>query len=120
MRPLENVYIEFSGSSGTATDHAFLRDRAVQGPRRLSRVVVFADLLGKRVDPRQRRRPRIRRTNQDTLPRPPAESPMKEFRPLDLGTIRLDRGRGPLTLRAVYIPGREVMRLRSLTLTLQE
>jgi arylsulfatase A-like enzyme len=59
-------------------------------------------------------------TNQDTLPRPPAESPMKEFRPLDLGTIRLDRGRGPLTLRAVNIPGREVMHLRSLTLTLQE
>jgi arylsulfatase A-like enzyme len=59
-------------------------------------------------------------TNQDTLPRPRAESPMKEFRPLMLGTIRLDSGRGPLTLRAVEIPGKEVMHLRSLTLTLAE
>lgn len=57
-------------------------------------------------------------TRQDTLPRPPAESPMKEFRPLKLGTIELTAGRGPLSLRAVEIPGREVMHLYSLTLTL--
>jgi arylsulfatase A-like enzyme len=59
-------------------------------------------------------------TNQDTLPRPRAESTMKEFRPLKLGTIRLESGSGPLTLRAVEIPGKEVMHLRSLTLTLVE
>ncbi|WP_231749272.1 arylsulfatase [Tautonia plasticadhaerens] len=57
-------------------------------------------------------------TNQDTLPRPPAESQMKEFRPLSLGTIRLRKGRGPLTLRALEIPGAEVMDLRAITLTL--
>lgn len=57
-------------------------------------------------------------TNQDTLPRPPAESQMKEFRPLKLGTIRLEEGRGPLTLRALEIPGEEVMDLRAITLTL--
>lgn len=59
-------------------------------------------------------------TNQDTLPRPPAESKMKEFRSLDLGTMRLDKGAGPLTLRAAEIPGSEVMHLRALTLTLLE
>ncbi|MCL4788836.1 MAG: arylsulfatase [Verrucomicrobia bacterium] len=58
-------------------------------------------------------------TNQDTLPRPPAESPMKEFRPLALGVIRLEAGRGPLVLRAVGIPGRTVMDVRRVTLTLQ-
>lgn len=57
-------------------------------------------------------------TNQDTLPRPPAESQMKEFRLLDLGTIRLEQGRGALTLRALDIPGDEVMHLRSVSLTL--
>ncbi len=58
-------------------------------------------------------------TNQDTLPRPPAESQMKEFRPLDLGTIPLESGTGELTLRALEIPGRYVMDVRRLTLTLQ-
>lgn len=57
-------------------------------------------------------------TNQDTLPRPAGESQMKEFRPLPLGTLRLDQGRGPLTLRAVEIPGRAVMDVRRVTLTL--
>ncbi len=57
-------------------------------------------------------------TNQDTIPRPPAESQMKEFRPLRLGTIRLDRGRGPLTLRAREVAGRTVMDMRLVTLTL--
>ncbi len=57
-------------------------------------------------------------TNQDTLPRPPGESQMKEFRALDLGNIRLDRGRAPLTIRATDIPGRHVMDLRAVTLTL--
>jgi hypothetical protein len=57
-------------------------------------------------------------TNQDTLPRPSAESQMKEFRPLDLGTIRLEPGQGELTLRALEIPGRSVMDVRRVTLTL--
>lgn len=58
-------------------------------------------------------------TNQDTIARPPAESTMKEFRPLNLGVIRLDRGRGPLTLRALEIPGASVMDVRQVTLTLR-
>jgi arylsulfatase A-like enzyme len=59
-------------------------------------------------------------TNQDTLPRPPAESQMKEFRTLRLGEMTLDTGRGPLTLRAVDIPGEYVMDVRRVTLTLVE
>ena len=56
--------------------------------------------------------------NQDTLPRPPAESKMKPFKPLDLGEIELPAGGGELTLRAVEIPGASVMDLRRITLTL--
>jgi arylsulfatase A-like enzyme len=57
-------------------------------------------------------------TNQDTLPRPPGESQMKEFRTLKLGTMTLEAGQGPLTLRALRIPGQYVMDLRRVTLTL--
>jgi arylsulfatase A-like enzyme len=56
-------------------------------------------------------------TNQDTLPRPPAESTMKEFRTLKLGRVQLEAGTGPLSLRALKIPGASVMDLRRLTLT---
>ena len=58
-------------------------------------------------------------TNQDTIPRPIAESKMKEFRPLNLGTIHLPAGRGPLTLRATDIPGKSVMDMHAITLTLR-
>jgi arylsulfatase A-like enzyme len=57
-------------------------------------------------------------TNQDTLPRPAGESQMKEFRLLDIGTIRLEQGRGELVLRAREVPGRSVMDVRRVTLTL--
>jgi hypothetical protein len=46
------------------------------------------------------------------------ESQMKEFRPLRLGVIRLERGRGLLTLRALEIPGESVMDVRRVNLTL--
>jgi len=59
-------------------------------------------------------------TNQDTIARPAGESRMKEFRPLHLGAIRLDKGRGPLTLRARKIPGQGVMDVRQLNLTLRK
>lgn len=59
-------------------------------------------------------------TNQDTLPRPDGESRMKEFRPLKLGTIRLTKGRAPLVLQAVKMPGKSVMDFRALTLTLKK
>ena len=58
-------------------------------------------------------------TNQDTIPRPAVESRMKEFRPLPLGLLRLDKGRGLLSLRALRIPGQTVMDVRQLNLTLQ-
>jgi len=58
--------------------------------------------------------------NQDTLPRPPAESSMKPFKTLELGEATLPAGAGPLSLRASEIPGASVMDLRRLTLTLLE
>ena len=58
-------------------------------------------------------------TNQDTLPRPDGESQMKEFRPLNLGTVRLEKGRGELTLRALQVPGKSVMDVRRVNLTLK-
>ncbi|MCA9106222.1 MAG: sulfatase-like hydrolase/transferase [Planctomycetales bacterium] len=56
--------------------------------------------------------------NQDTLPRPRAESPLKVFRTLELGSIHLAAGDGTLRLSAVTIPGEQVMDLRRLTLEL--
>jgi arylsulfatase A-like enzyme len=58
-------------------------------------------------------------TNQDTIRRPAAESQMKEFRPLPLGTIRLEKGRGTMTLRAKEITGKSVMDVRQINLTLR-
>jgi hypothetical protein len=57
-------------------------------------------------------------TNQDTLPRPDGESQMKEFRTLKLGEMKVEKGEGPLTLRALEIPGKSVMDVRRVTLTL--
>jgi len=57
-------------------------------------------------------------TNQDTLPRPDGESRMKEFHPFKLGEITLEKGQAPLTLRALEIPGKSVMDVRRVTLTL--
>ena len=54
---------------------------------------------------------------QDRVPRK-GESYMKVFHTLNLGVIRLNKGRGLLTLRALQIPGRQVMDVRLLTLTL--
>jgi len=57
-------------------------------------------------------------TNQDTVPRH-AESQMKDFHTLALGTIHLEAGHAPLTLRAVEIPGKSVADVLRLTLTLK-
>jgi arylsulfatase A-like enzyme len=59
-------------------------------------------------------------TNQDTIKRPAGESQMKEFRPLNLGVMKLEKGRGVLTLRALTIPGASVMDVRQVNLTLQK
>jgi hypothetical protein len=58
-------------------------------------------------------------TNQDTLPRH-GESQMKEFHPLNPGVMRLAKGRGMLTLRALEIPGKSVMDMRQIVLTLKK
>jgi len=58
-------------------------------------------------------------TNQDTIPRGHGESQMKDFRTLALGTIRLEKGAGPLALRALEIPGASVMDVRRVALTLK-
>jgi hypothetical protein len=56
---------------------------------------------------------------QDRVPRK-GESYLKEFRRLSLGTMRLEQGRGPLTLRALKVVGKTVMDVRLIELTLQK
>jgi hypothetical protein len=55
-----------------------------------------------------------------TIPRPAPEVLPKEFRTLQLGTLHLEKGRGPLILRALEIPGASVMELRQVVLTLRK
>lgn len=55
----------------------------------------------------------------DRYPRQ-GESYVKDFAPLSLGTIHLTAGRGTLTLRALDIPGTQVMDVRRVMLTLKE
>ncbi len=57
--------------------------------------------------------------HQDTIPRPPAESKMMEFRSLTPGTMHLKQGRGLLTLRALQISGHTDMEMRQVNLTLR-
>jgi arylsulfatase A-like enzyme len=57
-------------------------------------------------------------TNQDTLPRPPAESTMKRFKPWNLGEIHLERGTTTLRLKASKITGTTVMDVRQIDLIL--
>jgi hypothetical protein len=56
---------------------------------------------------------------QDRVPRR-GESYLKDFKPLKLGRMRLEKGRGLLTLRALQIPGQSVMDVRMITLTLEK
>jgi hypothetical protein len=55
----------------------------------------------------------------DRVPRE-GESYVKDFRPLRLGVLRLETGRGLLTLRALEVPGPQVMDLRAVELTLRK
>ncbi len=57
--------------------------------------------------------------NLDRVPRR-GESYMKEFRPLKLGTFHLESGRGELVLRALDVPGSQVMDMRAVVLTLMK
>lgn len=51
----------------------------------------------------------------DRIPR--TQSYVKHFKPLDLGEIELKKGKGELTLKALSMPGDEVMEVRLLMLT---
>jgi len=62
--------------------------------------------------------PPLHGTEHDRAPRGP-ESLVKDFKPLDLGEIDLKKGRGELTLRASKIPGKSVMDVRLMYLTLK-
>lgn len=48
---------------------------------------------------------------------PRTESYVKDFKPMTLGTIELEKGMGTLSLRALNIPGKQAMELRLLRLT---
>ncbi len=48
------------------------------------------------------------------------ESYVKDFKPLKLGTIRLEKGRGELTLRALKIPGSQAMDFRLIMFTRED
>jgi hypothetical protein len=56
---------------------------------------------------------------QDTITRPDGESVMRDFRTMTLGEVRLEPGKGELRLRATDIPGKSVMDLRRVTITLK-
>ena len=58
-------------------------------------------------------------TDQDVVPRGTGESLMKPFRTMTLGEVKLEPGKGELKLRATDIPGKSVMELRRITLTLK-
>lgn len=59
--------------------------------------------------------PPLRGAENDRVPRK-GESYVKDFKPLSLGIIELKSGRGPLTLRAVRIPGGKVIEVRGIQL----
>jgi arylsulfatase A-like enzyme len=62
--------------------------------------------------------PPLRGQEHDRAPRG-SESYVKDFKPMTLGELQLDRGPGTLTLRASEIRGKSVMEVRGLWLTLK-
>lgn len=63
--------------------------------------------------------PPARGTEHDRYPRD-GESLVKDFAPMKFGEIALEQGHGLLTLRALKIPGKEVIEVRGIVLTLVE
>lgn len=59
--------------------------------------------------------PPVRGGKHDRVPR--KESYVKDFRPLKLGTIKLTEGKGELALRAIDMPGKQVMEFRTMMFT---
>ncbi|MFO7974989.1 MAG: N-acetylgalactosamine 6-sulfate sulfatase, partial [Candidatus Hydrogenedentota bacterium] len=68
-------------------------------------------ILGKITEPHD---PPLRGAEHDRVER--KESYVKNFKPLHLGQIRLEKGRGELALRALDIPGSQVMDFRLIML----
>jgi arylsulfatase A-like enzyme len=104
---------ESSGKTGTGSEPS--RERAKPGASGEVPVPVFPSVRGKVTegfDPPFS-------DGVDRVPRD-GESHVKEFRPLRLGVLRLDKGRGALVLRAVDVPGRQVADVRMVELTLVE
>ena len=62
--------------------------------------------------------PPVRGAAEDRVPR--AESYVKDFAPMALGTIHLEKGVGTLELAAAKMPGESVVEFRSLWLTYKE
>lgn len=58
--------------------------------------------------------PPVRGAEHDRVPR--GEAYVKDFRPMKVGTVHLEKGRGELTLRATKIPGAQVMDCQLLVL----
>lgn len=75
-----------------------------------------ARLVGKVLEPHD---PPLRGAEHDRVSRQ-GESYVKDFKPLRLGAVELSKGRGPLELRAVEVPGVRVIDLRMVSLTLME
>ena len=60
--------------------------------------------------------PPLRGAESDRTPNRGSESYVKDFKPLRVGSVRLEAGRGPLTLRALKTPGKQVMDVRLIQL----
>ena len=58
--------------------------------------------------------PPLRGAENDRTPNRGSESYVKTFKPMHVGTVHLDKGRGELALRATDIPGSQVMEVRLL------
>jgi hypothetical protein len=58
--------------------------------------------------------PPLRGHDLERIPR--SESYTKQFRPMSLGVLRMEKGVNRLTMRATEIPGKQVMEFRGLTL----
>ncbi len=59
--------------------------------------------------------PRIRGAATDRVKR--QESYVRDFKPMSLGILHLEKGKGTLTLQATEMPGTQVMYFRLLMLT---
>lgn len=60
--------------------------------------------------------PPLRGAESDRTPNRGGESYVKDFQPMSVGTVRLEQGRGELALRAIDVPGAQVMDVRLIQL----